>query len=68
MVVVPAIDIDRATSEEALQFVQNLHTPRSLNECELGLDLPAESTRSVPEDRNTEAPLAVDEADDPLHS
>ena len=35
---------------------------------ELRLDLPAKSTRSIPEDRNAEAPLAVDEADDPLHS
>jgi len=68
VVVVSAIDIDRPTSEETLQLVQNLHTLRSLNDRELGLDLPAESTRSIPEDRNAEAPLAVDEADDPLHS
>jgi hypothetical protein len=50
-----------------LQLVQYLHTPSSLHDRELGLDLPAESTRSIPEDRNAESPFTVDEADDPLH-
>ena len=68
VVVVPAIHIDRPASKEMLQLVQYLHTPSSLHDRELGLDLPAESTRSILEDRNAEAPLAVDEADDPLHS
>ena len=66
MIVVPAVDVDRPASEELLQHVQNLHAPLSLHDRELGLDLPAESARSVPEDRNAEASLAVDEADDPL--
>ena len=67
VIVVPAIAADRTTPEEVLQSVQDRHAPRSLNDRELRLDLPAEATRSVPEDRNAEAPFAVDEADDPLH-
>ena len=66
VIVVPTVDVDRSTSKEALQPVQNLHAPSSLHDRELGLDLPAESARSIPEDRNAEASLAVDEADDPL--
>src|SRR5438067_10621532 len=67
VIVVPAIAADRTTPEEVLQSVQDRHAPRSLNDRELRLDLPTEATRSVPEDRNAEAPFAVDEADDPLH-
>ena len=66
MVVVPAVETDTAASEEVLQLVQDMHTPLSLDHRELGLDLPPQATRAVPEDRNAEAPLAVDEADDPL--
>src|SRR4051812_30149213 len=66
MVVVPAIYTDTAAAKEALQVLEDRHAPHSLNDRELRLDLPAEATRSVPEDRNAEAPLAVDEADDPL--
>ena len=66
MVVVPTIPADTATSEETPQLVQNVHTPLSLHQRELRLDLPAEATRWVPEDRNAEASFAVDEADDPL--
>jgi hypothetical protein len=68
VVVVPAVAADRTTFEEPLQRVQNLHTPRSLYDRELGLDLPTESTRSIAEDRNAEAAFAVDEADDPLRN
>jgi hypothetical protein len=66
VVVVAAIAADTPTSEEQLQLVQYLHRPLALNHRELRLDLPAEATRGVPEDRNAEAALAVDEADDPL--
>jgi hypothetical protein len=66
MVVVRAIPAHTSTSEEPPQLMQYLHTPRSLDHGELRLDLPAEVTRWVPEDRNAEAALAVDEADDPL--
>ena len=66
MVVVPAVDADTAASEEVLQLVQDMHAPLPLHHRELGLDLPSQATRAVPEDRNTEAPLAVDKADDPL--
>jgi len=66
MVVVAAITADTATPEERPQLVQYLHTPLPLDHGELRLDLPAEATRAVPEDRNAEASFAVDEADDPL--
>jgi len=66
MVVVPAVQADTAASKEVLQLVQDMHAPLSLYHRELGLDLPSQATRAVAEDRNTEAPLAVDEADDPL--
>ena len=66
MVVVPTIDADTAASKEVLQLVQDVHAPLSLHHRELGLGLPPQATRAVAEDRNTEAPLAVDEADDPL--
>jgi hypothetical protein len=68
VIVMSAIDIDRPASKELLQLVQYMHTPSSLHDRELGLHLPAESARSILEDRNAEASLAVDEADDPLHS
>jgi hypothetical protein len=68
MVVVPAIDIDRPASKETLQCMQYMHAPKTLNDRKLRLNLPAKSARSVPEDRNTETSLAVNKADDPLHS
>jgi hypothetical protein len=58
----------RATSEERPQPMKDRDTPRSLNDRELRLALPTQATRSVPEDRDAEASLAVDEADDPLRS
>ncbi len=66
MVVVPTVATDVAAFEEPLQLVQDLHAPRSLNHGEARLDLPAETTRAIPEDRHAEASFAVDEADDPL--
>ena len=66
MVVVPTVATDVAAFEEPLQLVQNLHAPRSLDHCEARLHLPAETTRTIPEDRYAEASFAVDEADDPL--
>ena len=66
MVVVPTVATDVAALEEPLQLMQDLHAPRSLNHGEARLDLPAETTRAIPEDRHAEASFAVDEADDPL--
>ena len=66
MVIVTSITADMAATEESLQFAQNLHAPGSLNHAEVRLCLPAETTTAIPEDRNTEAAFAVDEADDPL--
>src|SRR5438552_3362119 len=65
VVVAQAIDADDAAAEEAPQVLEDRHATNALNHRELRLDLPAETTRSIPEDRNAEAPLAVDEADDP---
>src|SRR5437763_12073330 len=66
MIVPPVVDTDGAASEETLQVLEDRCAPGFLDDRELGLHLPAESTRSIPEDRNAEASLAVDEADDPL--
>jgi len=66
MIVVSAITANRSTFEELLHGVQHLHTPLSLYDREAWLDLPAETTRRIPEDRNNEAAFAVDKADDPL--
>jgi hypothetical protein len=66
MIVVPAIATDTPTSEELLQCMQYLHAPLSLHHREARLNLSAQTTRWIAEDRNTEAALAVDKADDPL--
>ena len=66
VIVVASIDVDATASEELLQFVQNMHALLSLNHRKTRLDLPADSTRVVSKNRNTEAALTVDEADDPL--
>ena len=66
MVVAPAVHTDPTASEELLKVVQDMRTRRRLHDHELGLDLPAELRTPLPEDRNREAALAVDEADDPL--
>ena len=66
MVIVTRVATDMAAFEEPLQIVQHTHAPGSLNHAEVGLNLPPETTTAVPEDRNTEAAFAVDEADDPL--
>jgi hypothetical protein len=68
VVVVPAIHIYRPASEETLQSMQHMDAPGSLDDRELGLHLPAQPTRPIPKDRNTETSLAVDKADDPLRS
>ena len=66
MVIVTSVATYMAAFEEPLQLVQNMHAPRSLDHGEVRLNLPTETTTVVPEDRNTEAAFAVDEADDPL--
>ena len=66
MVIVTSVATDMAAFEEPLQLVQDMHAPRSLDHAEVRLNLPTETTTAVPEDRNTEAAFAVDEADDPL--
>lgn len=57
---------DLTASEELHEIVQDVRTRRRLDDCELRLDLPAESRARLPEHRHREAALAVDEADDPL--
>jgi hypothetical protein len=66
VVIVTSVAADVTAFEEPLQLVQYVHAPRSLDHAEVGLNLPAETTTVVPEDRNTEAAFAVDKADDPL--
>ena len=66
MIVVTVIATDMTASEELLQQVHGTHAPLGLNHGEGGLDLPTHPTGVVPKDRNAEAALAVDEADDPL--
>ncbi len=66
VVIVTSAAADMATFEEPLQLVQDMHGPGSLDHAEVRLNLPTETTTVVPEDRNTEAAFAVDEADDPL--
>jgi hypothetical protein len=46
--------------------MQCIDAPLSLNHREGWLDLPTKPRGLIPEDRNTEATFAVDEADDPL--
>jgi hypothetical protein len=66
MIIVASVTADMAAFEVLLQFMQHVHAPGSLNHTEVRLNLPTETTALVPEDRNTEAAFAVDEADDPL--
>src|SRR5215831_13947290 len=66
MVVVSTIHLDLTNSEELLQLVQDMHAPPSLSHDELWLNLPTQARRDVPEKRNAETALAVDEPDDPL--
>ncbi len=66
VIVVSPVEDNTSAAEEPLQLLQNLQAPRSLNHREGRLHLPADPARMVPEDRNAEATLAVDEADDPL--
>ena len=66
VIVVSPVQDDTSASETLLQLVQNMHASSSLHHREGRLNLPAELARAVAEDRNTEAALAVDEADDPL--
>jgi hypothetical protein len=66
MIVMPIVSTDLAAFKELLQQVHGTEAPLPLNHREGRLDLPTDSTRTVPKDRNTEANLAVYEADDPL--
>ncbi len=66
MIVMPVMSTDTAAAEELLQQVHDTCAPSSLDHREGRLGLPTGPTCAVPEDRNTEAALAVDEADDPL--
>jgi hypothetical protein len=66
MVVVPAVHTDPTASEELLQILQDMRARRCLDDRELRLDLPTELRTPLPENRNGEAALAVDEPDDPL--
>ena len=67
MIVMAAIDVNAATSEELPQFMKYMNAPFPLNNCKRWLNLPANTFVSlVPEDWNTEAAFTVNKADDPL--
>jgi hypothetical protein len=68
MIVVATIYGHHSTPKKSLHHVKNLHTAFPLYDCELWLDLPAQSACRISKDLNAEAALAVDEADDPLCS
>jgi hypothetical protein len=68
VIVTPAVDRHDPALEESFECVKYRYASLSLDDRELRLDLPTQATRSVPEDRDAEASLAVDEADDPLRS
>ncbi len=68
VVVVATVDRHRTTLKELLHLMQHRCTATSLHHRKLRLNLPARTTRWILEDRDAEATLAVDEADDPLHS
>ncbi len=66
MIVASEMTSDLTTFEESLQSMQDIDAPLSLDHDEARLDLPTQLRGVVPKERNTEATLAVDEADDPL--
>ena len=65
VVVAPVLD-DLAAPEHLLEEFERRPRRRRLGDRELVLDLPAEEAPWVAHDRDREAALAVDEADDPL--
>ena len=66
MVVMSIEPTDLTASEVLLQQDKNLHAPLRLDDYEGRLDLPADPTRSIAEDRRAEASFTVGKADDPL--
>jgi len=66
VVVVASVDADATALEELLHVLEDTHALGSLHHSEVRLDLPAQTTLAVAEDRNAEAAFTVDEADDPL--
>lgn len=66
MIVVSVITTNVTTSKERLQQVHRTLALHSLDHREGRLGLPTEPARSIHEDWNAEAALAVDKADDPL--
>ena len=66
MVVVASVLDDLPAPEHLLEEFQCRPRRRCLGDRELVLDLPAEKAPGIAHDRDREAALAVDEADDPL--
>jgi hypothetical protein len=61
VIVVPAVQMDLAASEEATHFFQNVTTRGSLNHRERWLNLPTKCHAVVPKDGATEATFPVHE-------
>lgn len=66
MVVAPSVSIEAAAAEVLSNDFERVNAALSLDNRETRLHLPSDPVRRIPIDRNTEAALAVDEADDPL--
>ena len=66
MVVVALVAHDGAASQVGPHQLERIHRPDALGYRELMLDLPAESTPGIPDDRDREAALTVCEAGNPL--
>jgi hypothetical protein len=66
MVVVPAVDVDLPATEELNHLLQHSPTRCSLNDCEGGLHLPAESHRRTAEDGAAEAAFPIYEPHQPI--
>ena len=65
MIVLSAIHVHLAASEEAAHFFQDRTTTGTLDNYERWLNLPVKGHASVAKDRTAEAALSVDETDDP---
>ena len=65
VIVMPAISIDLAASEEPNQFLKNITTRRALTDGKLGSNLPSQGHLAARVDRTAETTLSVYESDDP---
>ena len=65
MVITATVEVDTTALKEINEIVQDLSTGSSLDNGKDRLNLPAESHLGALDDWSAEAPLAIDEPDDP---